>query len=154
MVAIPRMRFAQSFFLGCLQRQPNRLLHRQLSARFPRGVEVWLGELRARCRGRVDVVLSDMAPKLSGIRDRDTARAVELAESGLAIADRLLAPGGRLLLKLFTAPEIDAVVTAARGRFESVKRTHTEATRKGSAEQYLVCVGFRGRPAPSSQESP
>ena len=111
-------------------------------------------QLRARCRGRVDVVLSDMAPKLSGIRDRDTARAVELAESGLAIADRLLAPGGRLLLKLFTAPEIDAVVNAARDRFESVKRTHTEATRKGSAEQYLVCVGFRGRPVPSSQQSP
>jgi 23S rRNA (uridine2552-2'-O)-methyltransferase len=100
-------------------------------------------EIRARCRGRVDVVLSDLAPKLSGVRERDTARAIALAELALAIADRLLAPGGRLLLKLFTAPETDAVVAAARRRFERVKLTRPEATRKGSAELYLVCLGFR-----------
>ena len=100
--------------------------------------------VRAACGGRVDVVLSDMAPKLSGIRDRDMARAHELAEAGLAIADRLLAPRGRLLLKLFTGPENDAVIAAARRRFETVKLTSTEATRKGSAELYLIGIGFRG----------
>lgn len=100
-------------------------------------------QIRARCGGRVDVVLSDMASKLSGVRDRDTAQAIELAESALTVADRLLAPGGRLLLKLFTAPETDAVVAAARRRFRTVKITRPDATRKGSAEHYLVCLGFR-----------
>lgn len=101
-------------------------------------------EIHACCGGRVDIVLSDLAPKLSGVRDRDTAQAIALAESGLAIADRLLAPGGHLLLKLFTAPEIDAVVVAARRRFQRVKLTRPEATRRGSAEVYLVCLGFCG----------
>jgi len=105
------------------------------------GVEA---RVREACGGRVDVLLSDMAPKLSGVRDRDMARARELAEAALAIADRLLAPRGRLLLKLFTGPESDAVVAAARRRFESVKLTSTDATRKGSSEVYLIGLGFRG----------
>jgi 23S rRNA (uridine2552-2'-O)-methyltransferase len=103
-----------------------------------------LEEIRARCGGRVDVVLSDMAPALSGVRDRDIARATELAEAGLASADCLLASGGRFLVKLFTSPEADALVGAARGRFRTVKLTRPDATRKGSAEVYLVCVGKRG----------
>ena len=76
-------------------------------------------QIRAHCGGRVDIVLSDLAPKLSGVRDRDTAQAVALAEAALAIADRLLDPGGRLLLKFFTAPEADAVVAAARRSLRS-----------------------------------
>jgi 23S rRNA (uridine2552-2'-O)-methyltransferase len=99
--------------------------------------------IRTLCGGRVDVVLSDMAPKLSGVRDRDTAQAVALAEAALDIAAQLLTPGGRLLLKVFTAPETDALVRAARPRFETVKLTRPEASRKGSAELYLVALGFR-----------
>jgi 23S rRNA (uridine2552-2'-O)-methyltransferase len=99
-------------------------------------------QIRARCGGRVDVVLSDMAPALSGVRDRDIARSVELAEVALDAAAALLVPGGRLLVKFFTAPESDAIVAAARQRFTTVKRTSPEATRKGSAEMYLVGVGF------------
>jgi 23S rRNA (uridine2552-2'-O)-methyltransferase len=99
-------------------------------------------EIRLRCGGRVDVLLSDMAPQLSGVRDRDAVRAVELAEAALAMADRLLAPGGHLLVKLFTAPETDVIVAAARQRFRAVKLTRPEATRKGSAEHYLVCLGW------------
>jgi 23S rRNA (uridine2552-2'-O)-methyltransferase len=107
-------------------------------------------ELRRRCNGRVDVVLSDMAPKLSGVRDRDAAQAQALAEAGLDIGVRLLAPGGRLLLKIFTADGSDTVVAAARGRFRTVKLTKPEATRKGSSELYLVCLGFLGQPTFSS----
>lgn len=103
-------------------------------------------QIRTRCAGRVDVVLSDMAPGLSGVRDRDTARAIELAEAALASADRLLAPGGRCLVKLFTSPEADALVSAARSRFRTVKLTRPDATRKGSAEVYLVCLGLRRSP--------
>ncbi len=106
--------------------------------------------LRARCAGRVDLVLSDMAPKLSGIRDRDTAQAVALAEAAVAVAERLLGPGGRLLMKLFTAPETDAIVARLRQRFQSVKLTRPDASRKGSAELYVVALGFR----PGSADPP
>lgn len=109
-------------------------------------------QIRAHCGGRVDVVLSDMAPALSGVRDRDIAQSVALAEVALSAAATLLTPGGRLLLKLFTAPETDAIVAAARRQFDTVKRTSPEATRKGSAEMYLVGVGFRGAPQPRPSE--
>lgn len=102
--------------------------------------------VRLRCGGPVDVLLSDMSPKLSGVRDRDVAQAIELAQLALAVADRLLAPGGRLLLKLFTTPDADAIVAAARNRFRSVKRIVPNATRKGSAELYLLGLDFRGLP--------
>jgi 23S rRNA (uridine2552-2'-O)-methyltransferase len=104
-----------------------------------------LREVQTRCGGRVDVVLSDMAPKLTGVRDRDQAQATALAESALAAADHLLAPGGRLLVKLFTTPDAEAIVVAVRDRFDTVKRTRPEATRKGSAEMYLVALGKRDR---------
>jgi 23S rRNA (uridine2552-2'-O)-methyltransferase len=108
-------------------------------------------QIRARCGGRVGVILSDMAPALSGVRDRDIAQSVELAEAALAAARALLMPGGRLLLKLFTAPESDAIAAAARRQFATVKRTTPEATRKGSAEMYLVGVGYRAAAHPGPE---
>jgi 23S rRNA (uridine2552-2'-O)-methyltransferase len=101
-------------------------------------------QIRSRCNGRVDVVLSDMAPSLSGVRDRDIAQAVELATTAVGTAVHMLAPGGNLVLKLFTAPEADALVAEVRRRFGSAKLTRPEATRKGSDEIYLVCSGFKG----------
>ena len=101
-------------------------------------------QIRSRCNGRVDVVLSDMAPSLSGVRDRDIAQAVELATTAVDTAVHMLAPGGNLVLKLFTAPEADALVAAVRRRFGSAKLTRPEATRKGSDEIYLVGLGFKG----------
>ncbi len=99
-------------------------------------------EILARCRGRVDVILSDMAPKLSGVRDRDQVRAGELADTAVALADRLLAPGGRLLVKVFTGAEHDALV-AARRLFDSAKLTKPESSRRESSEMYLVGSGRR-----------
>ncbi len=98
--------------------------------------------LRQRCRGRVDVVLSDMAPKLSGVRDRDSARAAELAEAALAIAKALLSPGGRLVIKVFSGAEAEALVRAVRPSFKVAKLTKPEASRKESGEMYLVCTGY------------
>ena len=99
-----------------------------------------LEQLRERCRGRVDVVLSDMAPKLSGIRDRDAARAGELAETAVAIAEQLVAPGGRLLMKAFSGAESETLALARRV-FSTAKLTKPEASRKESAEMYLIATG-------------
>ncbi len=102
-----------------------------------------LEELRQRCQGRVDVVLSDMSPKLSGIRDRDAARAAELSEVAVAMADQLVTPGGRLLMKVFSSAESETL-TLARRVFTAAKLTKPEASRKESTEMYLVASGKRG----------
>jgi 23S rRNA (uridine2552-2'-O)-methyltransferase len=91
--------------------------------------------------GEADVILSDMAPKLSGVRDRDQALAAELAALALEFARRFLRPGGKLLLKLFDAPETQGLIAELRGVFDAVAILRPEATRKGSAELYALCTG-------------
>lgn len=99
-------------------------------------------QLRERCGGPVAVLLSDMSPKLSGIRDRDVARAAELAETALGIAEQLVAPGGRLVMKVFTGAESEAL-RLARRIFSAAKLTKPESSRKESAEMYLIASGRR-----------
>lgn len=99
-------------------------------------------EIRRRCAQRVDVVLSDMAPKLTGVRARDEVQGAQLAEAALDVASHCLRPGGRLLVKVFTGPSTETLVTKLRRRFQSVKLTGSKATRRGSAEQYVVAIGF------------
>lgn len=101
------------------------------------------GELAAALAGMADVVLSDMAPKLSGIRARDEARATELAAVALDLCRRALRPGGRLLVKVFDGEATQAMISELRQAFDEVKTTRPEATRKGSSELYVLAVGFR-----------
>jgi len=84
--------------------------------------------------GPADVVLSDMAPKLSGIRERDDTRAMGLCRAALACTRTLLRPGGGLVLKVFMGAEYQAFLAELRTAFTAVKITRPEATRKGSAE--------------------
>jgi 23S rRNA (uridine2552-2'-O)-methyltransferase len=93
--------------------------------------------------GTVDVVLSDMAPKLSGIRASDMARSAELAQMACTVAAHLLRSDGRLLLKTFASPDTDALVAEMRHSFATVKLARPEATRTGSAEVYIVALGFQ-----------
>lgn len=94
--------------------------------------------------GPADVVLSDMAPKLSGVHETDEARAVELSRLALHSCARLLEPGGALFLKTFMNAERQAFVAELRAAFEKVQTTRPEATRKGSAEIYVLAGGYRG----------
>lgn len=91
-----------------------------------------------------DCVLSDLSPRLSGIRDADSARSIELARAALRIACRLLKPGGKFLVKSFVGDELEAFAEELSECFETVQRTRPEATRKGSSEIYLCAKGFRG----------
>lgn len=93
--------------------------------------------------GPADVVLSDMAPKLSGIRARDEARASELVHLALGFARRHLRPGGRFLVKLFDGPESNQLLAELRKSFGKVKGIRPEATRRGSAELYADCSDYR-----------
>jgi 23S rRNA (uridine2552-2'-O)-methyltransferase len=91
-----------------------------------------------------DVVLSDVAPKLTGIRATDEARIEELNAATLQLLPRILARDGRLVLKTFMSPGFAASLAAARGRFAEVRTTRPEATRRGSSELYLVGMRFQG----------
>ena len=92
---------------------------------------------------RADVLLCDAAPKLTGVRATDSARAAELGEVCVLLAKRLLRRDGRLLMKVFTGPETDRLFSGLRKCFRELRRTRPEATRSGSAELYLVGLGFR-----------
>jgi 23S rRNA (uridine2552-2'-O)-methyltransferase len=102
------------------------------------------------CGGKVDVVLSDMAPKLTGVRATDVVRSAELAQTACQVAARLLRSNGRLLLKTFVSPDTDVLVATLRGSFATVKRVRPEATRSGSAEVYIVALGFQPEPQANS----
>ena len=92
--------------------------------------------------GPADILLSDMAPKLSGVRERDEAQAQELSRAAVGCTTRLLRPGGSLLLKAFMDSGYPALLAALRAGFATVKTTKPQATRKGSAETYIIASGF------------
>ncbi|MDX1649892.1 MAG: RlmE family RNA methyltransferase [Myxococcota bacterium] len=94
--------------------------------------------------GRADVVLSDAAPKLTGVKATDRAREEGLLEAIDQALPRILAPGGTLLAKRFDAPEAVAWEKRMRSQFASVKVVRPKASRKGSSEKYLLAKGYRG----------
>jgi len=93
---------------------------------------------------RCDVLLSDAAPKLTGIRDADRAREERLLEAIEALLPELLREGGTLLLKILESPEAQTIDRRMRSRFDRAKSVRTQVTRKGSSERYLLGRGFHG----------
>ena len=99
--------------------------------------EELLGSLKA-----FDVVLSDMAPDTTGIRSTDQARSARLFEEALTRAERLLAPGGAFVGKLFQGPDFDAIRKRLAGRFSEVKVLKPDSSRAQSFEIFLAGKGF------------
>jgi 23S rRNA (uridine2552-2'-O)-methyltransferase len=97
-----------------------------------------LGELPA-----FDVVLSDMAPDTTGVRATDQARSAALFEEALARAERLLAPTGSFVGKIFQGPDLDGLRKRMAGRFAEVKLLKPESSRAQSIEIYLAGKGFQ-----------
>jgi 23S rRNA (uridine2552-2'-O)-methyltransferase len=91
----------------------------------------------------VDLVLSDLAPNLSGVKVSDQARSMLLAETVARFAQPRLAPGGRLLLKVFQGAGIDALRRQLRSAFGWVETRKPDASRERSAEIYLLAGGGR-----------
>jgi len=98
---------------------------------------------RALGGGKADLVLSDMAPNLSGIAASDQARAMGLAELALEFALKHLKPQGNFLVKIFQGADFDSFLKTLRGRFKSVAVRKPEASRPRSSEVYLVGKGLR-----------
>jgi len=95
--------------------------------------------------GPANCVLSDLAPKLSGIRDADMARCLDLNRIALAVAIELLRPGGTLLVKSFISDDLQTFTAELKQHFSTVQRTKPDATRQGSSEFYFYAKGFTAR---------
>ena len=101
-----------------------------------------LARLMAELDGRpVDLVLSDMAPNMSGNRIVDQARGMHLAELALETVRDVLKPGGVYVTKLFQGPDVDTYVKDVRALFEKVMVRKPKASRDRSPEVYLVGRG-------------
>jgi 23S rRNA (uridine2552-2'-O)-methyltransferase len=92
---------------------------------------------------RVDLVMSDMAPNISGNRAVDQPRSMYLAELALDLCEQVLAPGGNFVCKLFQGEGIDAYISATRDAFRRVKVIKPKASRPGSREVYLVARNYQ-----------
>jgi len=105
-----------------------------------------LVELERVLGGRpVDLVLSDMAPNLSGIGAVDQARSVALAELAIDFARKHLKPHGNMLVKTFQGTGYDGLVRALRGSFVEVETRKPDASRSRSNEVYLLGKGLRNQ---------
>jgi 23S rRNA (uridine2552-2'-O)-methyltransferase len=103
-----------------------------------------LAELERLLAGKaVDLVLSDMAPNISGIASVDQARAVGLAELALDFAINHLKPQGNFLVKVFQGAGFEEFVKALRGHFGQVMTRKPEASRSRSNEVYLLGRGLK-----------
>ncbi|TFH85706.1 23S rRNA (uridine(2552)-2'-O)-methyltransferase RlmE [Billgrantia azerbaijanica] len=92
----------------------------------------------------VDLVMSDMAPNMSGMAAIDQPQAMYLVELALDLAQQTLAPEGRFLAKVFQGEGFDAYLRALRESFRRVVTRKPEASRARSREVYLLAEGFRG----------
>lgn len=90
-----------------------------------------------------DCVISDLSPKLSGIRDADEARSLELNRVALEVTKRLLRPGGSFLIKSFVNQELRAFSAEIERSFRSLERTRPDASRKSSSEIYLFAKNYQ-----------
>ena len=132
---------------------PGRIVATDILAMDPiPGVDFVQGDFREeavleqvlQCLGadKVDLVLSDMAPNMAGIDAVDQPRSMHLAELALEFADRVLAPGGDLLLKLFQGAGFDQIIKDTRNRYGRVMTKKPKASRSRSSEIYLLARQF------------
>lgn len=89
-----------------------------------------------------EVIVSDMAPNLTGTVDLDQANMLQLIEAVMVFADRYLVKGGRLVCKVFHGWAFDDMQSMFKQRFNKVKIFKPEASRSGSKEIYLIGDGF------------
>ncbi|MDR2870142.1 MAG: RlmE family RNA methyltransferase [Deferribacteraceae bacterium] len=92
--------------------------------------------------GGFDVVLSDMAPKTTGIKLKDHADSIELAQLAAKTAASTLKAGGTFIVKLFDGEDRVQYVKDLQAQYKSVRTIRPDATRKSSYEMYVIATGF------------
>lgn len=92
-------------------------------------------------RGSADFVLSDCSPKMSGTWEMDVAIQLGLAETTLDVGHRLLGTNGKVLAKVFQGPGFQEFISETKTKYRTVKLIKPDASRKTSAEIYLLAAG-------------
>jgi 23S rRNA (uridine2552-2'-O)-methyltransferase len=92
----------------------------------------------------VDTLVSDLAPKFTGIHNLDHARQVDLARTALKAAPSILRRGGSMVVKVIMGGEFEAFLREIRKKFTQVRVIKPKASRESSTEIYVVCRGFLG----------
>ncbi len=93
---------------------------------------------------KADLVLSDMAPNMSGVESVDQAGAMYLVELALELVDLVANPGASFVVKVFQGSGFDEYIKQLRMRFEKVKTRKPKASRARSREVYIVGIGYKG----------
>jgi len=99
-------------------------------------------EIKSKAGGKFDVVLSDLAPNVSGVWEVDNARQIELARCALRVGCQLLMPSGSMLVKVFQGTETKSFQTEMRNLFREFRIIKPPASRPESAELYFLGLGF------------
>ena len=107
--------------------------------------EVLARILEAVGNSQVDLVISDMAPNMSGTPEVDMPKAMFLCELALDLADRILKPGGNFVIKIFQGEGFDVYLKDARKKFDKIQMIKPDSSRGSSREQYMLAWGYRGR---------
>jgi 23S rRNA (uridine2552-2'-O)-methyltransferase len=106
--------------------------------------EAVLQALRFKLQGKLaDLVISDMAPNISGVASSDQARVMEMADLALEFAKNVLKPQGKLLVKVFQGEGFSEFLSAMRLNFVEVVSRKPKASRDRSSEIYLLGKGLR-----------
>ena len=92
----------------------------------------------------VDLVISDMAPNMSGMSDIDQPRSMALVDLAVEFANQTLSPGGCLVMKVFQGQGFENLLRELKNQFDKVVSRKPEASRARSSEVYLLAKGFRG----------
>lgn len=93
---------------------------------------------------KADLVISDMAPNMSGMNDVDQPRAMYLIELAVDMASQVLKPGGAFLTKVFHGEGFDDLLKQMKSRYSKVSTRKPQASRARSREVYLLAQGFKG----------
>ncbi|MCK4614202.1 MAG: RlmE family RNA methyltransferase, partial [Thermoplasmata archaeon] len=92
--------------------------------------------------GRINTVVSDMSPNISGHYSMDHANSIYLAEMALKTADSLLAKGGNFVVKVFEGDLFSSYLDQVKARFSMVKVHNPKASRKSSSEVYVIAKNY------------
>jgi len=95
-------------------------------------------------KGKVNTVLSDVSPNISGAWSTDYARQIYLAKKSLEIAKKILSHNGNFFVKLFHGPELKDFEQEAKMSFRNVRFVKPKASKAKSSEIYLLATGFLG----------
>ena len=106
--------------------------------KFVDDLKVWLENKSVRPHNKFGLIVSDMAPYLTGIKEADASASTDLIERAMYIAGQLLGENGVFVVKMFQNREFENLVQQARTLFKSVKLKSVDSTRKSSTETYLI----------------